>query len=181
MITEDEMMQPLNIGYSPFNSKYSTKKISILTDNKMALEIIKLSRNNARREKQFDRFKGISPIAMITVIEYYCKIVKIKYSDLIKKNRKTKYVKYRQIIGSWLDENSCVHGNKYFLESQGKIAKLLGFGDHSIIPHCTKKVNQFCETEQLYKKEVEEINEKLNNYINEIKLTNEKNDSNNNL
>lgn len=171
MITEDEMLQPLNKFYNPFDSKYSTKKISVLTDNKMALEIIKLSRNNAKREKQFDRFKGMSPVAMITVIEFYCKVVKIKYKDLIKKDRHTEFVKYRQIIGSWLDNNSCVHGNKYFMEPQRQIAKLLGFSDHSMVPHCTKKVEQFCFNEPAYKKEVEAINEKLNNYINEIKST----------
>ena len=169
MITEEQMLQPLSVGYNPFDSKHSTKKISVLTDNKMALEIIKLSINNARREKQFDRFKGMSPVAMITVIEYYCKVVKIKYPDLIKKDRHKEFVKYRQIIGSWLDNNSCVHGNKYFMESQREIAKLLGFGDHSMIPHCTKKVEQFCCNEAEYKKEVEWINEKLSNYINEIK------------
>ena len=119
----------------------------------------------------------VDRVTMFETIVYFCKLVGIPYEVLISKTRKREVLKYRQMIACYLDTNSNVHGDKYFLESQTKIGILLGGKDHSSVNHCTSVVLRDCENNLLFKIEYQQYESKLNEKI----KSNEKENSNNNI
>jgi len=115
----------------------------------------------------FIRIATVQRVPVSQVIAEFCILTQMQYSDLIRKTRKKNIVKYRQMIIHYLQANSSVVGDRYWLHNQTELGLFFGGLDHSTISYSVKIVSDLRYSYKEFNDEYQAIETILNKIIDE--------------
>jgi chromosomal replication initiation ATPase DnaA len=93
------------------------------------------------------------PITVDEITEIVCKYFNIEIKHIQKVTRKREVVQCRQIIHYFCKE--------YTKESLYRIGLFVGGKDHATVKHSVKTVNNLCDSDSKFKKQIKELDKQI--------------------